>query len=199
MGRPSRASSHIADIFPEQAQPKLNHRPIFHDPGVPAHLHPGKPQPIFGVIVDDDGDSRILLDVADSLEVIDFDALGLGVQGRIQALAVERLDDGDNVRLAVRIDCRQPRHPVLVDKRALPLVHCKRLREHCLAQSVLHLSWDRMLRQRVLPDTVRLAPQNDAAETAVLPEEVSSALKAPLCEEGFVLALGPQAQIGHRP
>jgi hypothetical protein len=71
-----------------------------------AHADPPQPPPILLVVVDQDRHVRAGARVLDSPQRPR--ALRLGVDGRVERVAVDGEHDRDEMRLPVRIGCRQP-------------------------------------------------------------------------------------------
>src|ERR1700675_1371214 len=75
-------------------------------------------RPLLVVFVDDERDGRVVGDVAEATEVTR--ALGLGVDGGVDPLAVEGVADGHAERAAGSVRRGQPAHPAVAQERDGP-------------------------------------------------------------------------------
>ena len=67
--------------------------------------NPSEFAPIFVVVVDDQRDSRVLCDIFQTFELLRGRALGLFIDRRVEAFAIENKANWNNVRLAVLAGC----------------------------------------------------------------------------------------------
>ena len=93
--------------------------------GAAADENIGEAPPILVVVVDDQGDTRVLANVSQPLQLIRRDTLGLLIDGRIEALAVEDETDGDDVRLSVFVRGCEVGDAGGANERFVVLIQCK--------------------------------------------------------------------------
>ena len=80
------------------------------------HDHVAQPAPVLVVVVDDEGDVRILRDVADAPQGTGRIALGLGVDGGIDDVVSEGKADGDDEGTAATVGRGQAPHAGLAQE-----------------------------------------------------------------------------------
>src|SRR5262249_36184880 len=88
-----------------------------------AHVNPGEAAPILAVAVNDNGDARIGVDVADPLGLSNRHAFWRGVQRSEEGGAVKDIDNRDDRWLAAGVNRSQSRNPLLADEFVLPIGH----------------------------------------------------------------------------
>jgi hypothetical protein len=106
---------------------------VGHHASIAVHPNPPQPIPVVLVVIDKDRNPRVRHEVADAFEV--GGPFGLGVDGEVERLLIEREGDRHYMRLSVNTDGGQSRnrrrresapHLTLVHQRSLrqtPLLH----------------------------------------------------------------------------
>ena len=103
---PHRAVLRIA--FPQPGLRAVVLVAVVEDVGAAPQHHPCEPGPVFVVPIDDDGDARILRDVAQPLHRADGRTLRFLVDGHVEVAAQQRVADRHHVRDAVRVRRGEP-------------------------------------------------------------------------------------------